>query len=112
VEGSGRGVEPIHAYLLDRATNRSPLSDALRFVFTGSQIHDGRVSADDTEQYVALWPDPTALLNATLPPPNPYRSEAGLAIPLKLPAFHTKVTLHLSPEAAAASPSEGGAAGP
>ena len=76
----GAGLRPLASFLTDRATGRPPADGYLQWFFSGSTIQEGRLVADYYEQYVALWPDPVAVVNALEALPNPYRSAAGLEV--------------------------------
>lgn len=92
---------PIESMLLDRSTRRPP--SRLMWAFTGSFFHRDPSSgfevfvADAEKSLIALWYDPTALLNLSQDVGNPYRGEdTGLeANPETLPARGTPIRLIL-----------------
>jgi len=86
---------PATALLVDRRTGRAP--PALSWRFTGSDVHDGQVTADSTGSLVATRFDPTALVNATLDTGNPYEGpQTGLGVnKAVMPAVGTPVRLLL-----------------
>ena len=94
---------PIESFLIDRRTDRPP--DRLVWAFTGSFFHRDQAMpleyfvADVEKSVIALWYDPTALLNLTQNVGNPYRSAAaGLQVnPAALPPRGTRVRLVLEP---------------
>ena len=75
----------IESFLADRRTGQAPAR--LAWAFTGSfflresQSEQEVFAADLEESLIALWYDPTALLNLTQDVGNPYRGDAsGLAV--------------------------------
>jgi hypothetical protein len=83
---------PVTTLLDDRGSDE-PVEEAWRF--TGSPVEQGgRLAADMTGSVIAIWPDPTAIVNATRERGNPYRGEnQGLAVASTNPPVGTKVTL-------------------
>jgi hypothetical protein len=98
VEWAGKRI-PVEQLLLDRHTKKSP--PALPWIFTGSyftkSVLDGRevFMADEEQAFVALWWQPSALINLRQDFGNPYHSEAqGFeANPKALPPKDTPVKL-------------------
>lgn len=94
---------PVEAYLVDRETGWPP--ERLRWVFTGSYFVEGDAerpgffAADRARSVIALWYDPTCLLNLADDVGNPYRGEdAGLEVnPATLPPRDTPMRLILRP---------------
>lgn len=92
---------PIESFLIDRTTSRPP--PRLTWGFSGSFFHRDEQTgmeffvADAEKSVIALWYDPTALLNLTQDVGNPYRdAAAGLEInPETLPRKDTPVRLIL-----------------
>jgi hypothetical protein len=99
---------PIETLLVDRRTGRAP--PRLAWAFTGSFFFEDRrthlefFAADAEQSLVALWYDPTALLNLTRDVGNPYRGDAsGLAVDAAMPLKRgTLVRLVLHPVSRAA----------
>ena len=96
---------PLESFLLDRRTARPP--EQLTWAFTGSFFRrEGERGpeyfiGDVEKSVIALWYDPTALLNLTQDVGNPYRGETvGIELNQQaLPAKGTPVRLVLSPAA-------------
>ena len=96
---------PVESFLIERRTGKPP--KRLSWAFTGSFfLWDETLSveyfvADREKSLVALWYDPTALLNLTRSVGDPYRGEdLGLEVnPASLPAKGTAVRLNLIPAA-------------
>jgi hypothetical protein len=94
---------PIEEFLLDRRTEKSP--DRLVWAFTGSFFYRDEGTglevfvADVERSLIALWYDPSALLNLGRDVGNPYRGEAaGLEVnPATLPDRDTPVRIILRP---------------
>ena len=94
---------PVEHFLIDRDTGRSP--SRLTWAFTGSFFHRDEqtgiefFAADAEKSLIALWYDPTALLNLAQDVGNPYRGDTtGFAVnPAALPAKGTPVHLILRP---------------
>jgi hypothetical protein len=94
---------PIEDFLLDRRTEDSP--DRLVWAFTGSFFYRDEDTgleayvADVERSVIALWYDPSALLNLGQDVGNPYRGDAtGLEVDsAKLPARGTLVRIILRP---------------
>jgi hypothetical protein len=101
-DGSWRR-QPIESLLTDRRTQRSP--ERMMWAFTGSFFYRDPTTriesfiADAEKSVIALWYDPTALLNLARDVGNPYRGDAsGLQVnPAALPPKGTKVRLVLNP---------------
>lgn len=77
--------KPIETFLIDRETGQPPKQ--LRWVFTGSYFVEGSAdqpgffAADRAQSVIALWYDPTCLLNLSGDVGNPYRGDdAGLEV--------------------------------
>ena len=105
-ESQGAWVRrPIETYLIDRRTGAPP--QRLRWVLTGSYFQrlspdePGVFAADETRSIIALWYDPSCLLNLAQDVGNPYRGEAlGLELNSSvLPPVDTPVRLILRPSA-------------
>ena len=79
VEWAGKRI-PVEQLLLDRHTKKSP--PALPWIFTGSyftkSVLDGRevFMADEEQAFVALWWQPSALINLRQDFGNPYHGDA------------------------------------
>ncbi len=92
---------PIESFLIDRRTNQPPAR--LEWAFTGSFFHRDPDTqreyfvADAEKSLVALWYDPTCLLNLTQDVGNPYRGDAsGLQVDKdRLPPKGTPIRLIL-----------------
>jgi len=95
--------KPIEEFLLDRRTEKSP--DRLLWAFTGSFFYRDESTglevfvADVERSLIALWYDPSALLNLGQNLGNPYRGDAtGLEVnPAALPDRGTPVRIILRP---------------
>ena len=95
--------QPIEYFLIDRNTGKSP--PRLTWGFTGSFFHRDEQTgaeffvADFEKSLIALWYDPTALLNLVEEVGNPYRDAAvGLEInPANLSRKGTPVRIILRP---------------
>lgn len=93
----------IEEFLLDRRTEKSP--DRLVWAFTGSFFYRDENTglevfvADVERSLIALWYDPSALLNLGQDVGNPYRGDAaGLEVnPATLPDRGTPVRIILRP---------------
>ncbi len=93
--------QPVESFMTDRRTGRPPAR--LCWVFTGSYFarsgpdDAGVFAADHTLSVIALWYDPSAVLNLTEGVGNPYRgSAAGLEVnPDAIPQRNTCVRLVL-----------------
>lgn len=98
-----RGIE---GFLVDRKADAAPQS--LQWAFTGSFFErdptSGRefFAADADRSVIALWYDPTALLNLAQDVGNPYRTEtAGLSVNRNsLPPKGTPIRLSIRPAGA------------
>ncbi len=94
---------PVEHYLKDRGTGQTP--PRFTWAFTGSYFQrDAQTGveffmADAEKSLIALWYDPTALLNLTQDVGNPYRGDvSGLAVnAAKLPRKDTPIRLILRP---------------
>lgn len=94
---------PIESVLFDRETGQPPKH--LRWVFTGSYFVEpdsdrpGYFAADRAQSVIALWYDPTCLLNLADDVGNPYRADdAGLEVrPTATLPRDTPVRLILGP---------------
>jgi len=92
---------PVESLLIDRRTGRPP--PRMVWAFTGSFFHRDRKTgveffvADMERSVIAMWYDPTAMLNITQDVGNPYRGNAsGLAVdPAKVPKRGSQVRLIL-----------------
>ncbi len=95
--------QPIEHYLIDRRLGGQPKQ--LRWIFTGSYFvrpspdDPGFFAADQTKSVIALWYDPSCVLNLADNVGNPYRgAAAGLEVnPAVLPPVNTPVRLILRP---------------
>lgn len=94
---------PVEDLLIDRRTGESP--EPLRWVFTGSYFDEGGrdrpavFAADESRSVIALWYDPSCVLNLAEDVGNPYRGEdigieAGEG---SVPALNTPVRLIIRP---------------
>jgi len=94
---------PVEHFLTNRGTGRPP--SRLTWAFTGSFFHRDEhtglefFAADAEKSLIALWYDPTALLNLTEDMGNPYRGDVtGLEVDAaSLPDKGTPVRLILRP---------------
>lgn len=95
--------DPIEHFLIDRGTDRLP--PRLTWAFSGSFFHrDDQTgieffAADAEKSLIALWYDPTALLNLAQDVGNPYRGDVtGFAVnTANLPGKGTPIRLILQP---------------
>ncbi len=100
VEWQGQRV-PVEQLLIDRRTKKPP--GPLPWVFTGSYFNKDPISgnevfrADEELAFIALWWEPSVLINLTKDFGNPYRNrDQGFeANPKRLPAKGTPVKLIL-----------------
>jgi len=94
---------PVERVLMDRSTGKPP--SRLVWAFTGSFFHRDQQTgteffvADAEKSLIALWYDPTALLNLAQDVGNPYRGDAaGFSVnPAILPPKGTPLRLILRP---------------
>ena len=102
-DGSWRR-QPLETLLVNRATGKPP--SRLRWAFTGSFFRRDEKNgeeyfiADVEKSLIALWFDPTALVNLAADMGNPYRSEDGglEAAKANRPPKDTPVRLVLRPQ--------------